>query len=234
VTRKPPSEKPAAQTRTPEKEHESKRPAVRERLPTLLGVAPSGGTIPAPTGARAKGRASGRPRPRLPTLAGVAPPATVVTERSRRAAVRPADEVSEAPRSVPTHEPRVVSSGAAVQSPRRTVELRRFNRVPIDEPLRFAPKDEDRFADAIAVDISLGGMFIATNSPAPFGAEIRIYACLDGAEGEFVLPAIVRWTKTDGMGVQFGPLGAMATLAITEIVREHQESQSRGGPERLR
>jgi hypothetical protein len=241
MTRKPPSEKPAAPTRRPEKERDSKRPAVRERLPTLLGVAPSEGTTPAPTGAREKGRGPGRPRPRLPTLAGVAPPATIVTERSGRAPVRPASEASDPPRSTPTQEPRVVSPGAAVQSPGRTVELRRFNRVPIDQPLRFAPKDEDRllpdetrFADAIAVDISLGGMFIVTKRPAPFGAEIRIYARLHGAEGEFALPAIVRWTKADGMGVQFGPLGAKETLAITEIVREYQESESRGGPKPFR
>ena len=104
----------------------------------------------------------------------------------------------------------------------------------MDQPLRFAPKDEDRFADAAAVDISLGGMFVATKSPAPFGAEIRIYVRLGGAEREFVLPAIVRWTKADGMGVQFGSLGARPTLAITEIVREHQESESGVGAKRSR
>jgi hypothetical protein len=34
-----------------------------------------------------------------------------------------------------------------------------------------------------------------------------------------LLPGIVRWTKQDGMGVQFRLLGARETHAITEIMR---------------
>jgi type IV pilus assembly protein PilZ len=33
------------------------------------------------------------------------------------------------------------------------------------------------------------------------------------------LPAVVRWTSKDGMGVQFGLLGARETHEITEFVK---------------
>jgi type IV pilus assembly protein PilZ len=105
------------------------------------------------------------------------------------------------------------------------VELRRFSRAPIQQLLLFAPKDEDGFVEGTGNDISLGGMFVATEFPAPFNTEITIHTRLDGVEGEFVLPAIVRWRRPDGMGVQFGPLGARETLAISEIVRRFEESR---------
>jgi Tfp pilus assembly protein PilZ len=105
------------------------------------------------------------------------------------------------------------------------VELRRFNRAPISRPVLFAPKDDDAFTDGMSVDISLGGMFIASEAPAPFGAEIVVHITLDEGTEELVLPAIVRWTRPDGMGVQFGLLGARETFAITDIVRRSEESQ---------
>ena len=104
------------------------------------------------------------------------------------------------------------------------MELRRFKRSRIDRPVLFAPKDDDAFSDGVAVDISLGGMFIASDFPAAFGAEVTIHLTLDDASTELVLPAVVRWTRPDGMGVQFGLLGARETFAITELVREFEES----------
>ena len=105
------------------------------------------------------------------------------------------------------------------------MELRRFSRAPIHQLLLFAPKDDDAFVEGTAMDISLGGMFVGAEFPAAFGVEITIHTRLDGADGEFVLPAIVRWTRPDGMGVQFGLLGARETLAITEIVRKFEASR---------
>ena len=34
------------------------------------------------------------------------------------------------------------------------------------------------------------------------------------------IPGVVRWTRPDGMGVQFGLLGARETHAITELTKE--------------
>ena len=196
---KPPSEKPAP-TGAREKGRGSNRP--RPRLPTLVGVAP--GDLPEEG---EKKRGSTRPRPRLPTLVGVAPAAPIIGKRLER------------PHSAPPAE-----------WPKRAVvgDLRRFGRVPVEQPLLFGPKDEDGLTEGTAVDISLGGMFIATDAPPRFGTVIEIHMRLPGARGDLVLPATVRWMRSEGVGVQFGLLGAKATLAITEIVRLHEESKRRG------
>jgi hypothetical protein len=107
------------------------------------------------------------------------------------------------------------------------VELRRFRRAPISRPVVFTPvpaSEDDVFSDGQSVDISLGGMFVATDFPASFGSEVLIRVTLDDTAGELALPAIVRWTRPDGMGVQFGLLGARETFAITEIVRLFEEA----------
>jgi type IV pilus assembly protein PilZ len=82
-------------------------------------------------------------------------------------------------------------------------------------PLFFLVKGEER--EGIAKDLSLGGMFIETATPAPFGAEITIHASLGDSDDVLVLPGRVRWIRDGGMGIQFGLLGAVETHIITEI-----------------
>jgi Tfp pilus assembly protein PilZ len=105
------------------------------------------------------------------------------------------------------------------------VELRRFIRAPLDQSLLFAKKDDDEFIEGLARDISLGGMFIETPMPAEFGAEIVIHITLPEQSVELALPAVVRWTRVNGMGIQFRLLGARETHAITEVVRVHSGSR---------
>ena len=101
------------------------------------------------------------------------------------------------------------------------VELRRFNRAPLEQKLEFADKGADAAEriEGMARDISVGGMFVETDFPAAFGAAIVVYIKLPAEKKELVLPAIVRWTKSTGMGVQFGLIGARETHAITEVVK---------------
>jgi Tfp pilus assembly protein PilZ len=99
-------------------------------------------------------------------------------------------------------------------------EQRRFARALLDLPLVFRQKDHDVQASGIGRDISVGGMFIETENPAPFGSEVVVVTPLPGERGEFSLPGVVRWTKPEGMGVQFGLLGARETHLITEITRK--------------
>lgn len=105
------------------------------------------------------------------------------------------------------------------------MELRRFVRVPLEQTVVFALKGEDAFSDGLAKDISLGGMFVATEFAAPFGAEVTVHLALFEGEPDLVLPAIVRWTRPDGMGLQFQLLGARETYAITEVVKQHGEGR---------
>ena len=99
------------------------------------------------------------------------------------------------------------------------LELRRHSRTVIDVHVEFVGKGAtERFAGR-AKDISLGGMFIETDRPLPFSAEVTVHLTLPSQKAPFALPGVVRWNRDGGMGVQFGLIGARETHAITELTR---------------
>lgn len=104
------------------------------------------------------------------------------------------------------------------------IEQRRHARAPIDAQLAFSVKGVKEQRTGIGRDISLGGMFIETTSPATFGADVIVHVDLPGAGGTLSLPGVVRWVRDGGMGVQFGLLGAKETHVITEINRKYAEA----------
>jgi Tfp pilus assembly protein PilZ len=69
-------------------------------------------------------------------------------------------------------------------------------------------------------DISLGGMFIETPSPLPYGTALRLLLPLPGLPAGARIDAVVRWGKPTGMGVQFGVMGARDTHALTELLAQ--------------
>jgi uncharacterized protein (TIGR02266 family) len=97
------------------------------------------------------------------------------------------------------------------------VEHRKHQRAPVDLPVEIATKNADARIQGRASDLSLGGMFVRTEHPQPFGSEVIVYATLTAKKTPFELAAIVRWTREDGMGLQFLPLGARETHAIMEL-----------------
>jgi type IV pilus assembly protein PilZ len=100
------------------------------------------------------------------------------------------------------------------------VELRRYQRSPVDLPVEFAAKGSPQRFAGRATDLSLGGMFVETDQPLAFGAELIVHTHLPGLKAPVALPAVVRWTRSgDGMGLQFGLLGARETHAITELTK---------------
>lgn len=106
------------------------------------------------------------------------------------------------------------------------MELRRTPRAPIDVLVEFAIKgDEGSRSGGRAKDISLGGMFVETPDVPAFGAEVFVIVTLPGQPAPFSLPAIVRWTRANGMGLQFRMLGVRETHAITEVVRDSEGSE---------
>jgi type IV pilus assembly protein PilZ len=84
-------------------------------------------------------------------------------------------------------------------------------------PIEFTPRDSWETFTGTARDISLGGMYIATDSAAPFGTEVFVRIRVPGRRDQMVLPGVVRWRGDDGMGIQFGMLGARETHAITQM-----------------
>lgn len=94
---------------------------------------------------------------------------------------------------------------------------RKHPRKLIELSIAFRVGDGPR-VDAICRDLSLGGMFIETSSPAPFGATVEVLLSLQGLKQVAVIPSVVRWTTPEGMGVQFGVMGARETYALTQLL----------------
>ena len=104
------------------------------------------------------------------------------------------------------------------------IDLRRTPRVPLHRAVEFSSDSDDVPVrmEGTARDISLGGMFIETDVPCAQGERITIHLTLPEGRQELSLPAIVRWTSKEGMGVQFGLLGARDTHEITTFVAAHE------------
>jgi type IV pilus assembly protein PilZ len=79
-------------------------------------------------------------------------------------------------------------------------------------------------AEARCRDISLGGCFLETATPPPFGTSIVVFLELpgllddDGRPTPAVVTSTVRWTTPQGMGVQFGPMGVRETHALVSAL----------------
>ena len=100
------------------------------------------------------------------------------------------------------------------------MDLRRYSRVPFRAPVTFTAKGSEEHFAGECNDLSLGGMFIETETPAPFGGGVVVHVSVPGETKPYVLPGVVRWVRGGGMGVQFGLLGAVETHIITEISRQ--------------
>jgi type IV pilus assembly protein PilZ len=101
---------------------------------------------------------------------------------------------------------------------------RRSHRIPLGVPVEFGPGDSSHKVHGTAKDISLGGMYIETASPAAVGVTLLLGFTLPGHRKPMFVSGTVRWTSKSGMGVQFGPLRASETHAITEMRRAHGSS----------
>jgi Tfp pilus assembly protein PilZ len=104
----------------------------------------------------------------------------------------------------------------------------RSPRVPLDRAVAFSTEDLGSALrmDGVGRDISLGGMFIQTDVPGHFGERIVVYLTLPGGKRQMALPAIVRWGREDGIGVQFGELGAHDTHAVVEFMARKTSTTS--------
>lgn len=97
-------------------------------------------------------------------------------------------------------------------------EKRVHARAPID--IAVACKTpEGVSASGVAKDISVGGVYIESEKTFEFNTQLTIHISLPGTNGELALPAVVRWSKPGGFGVQFQLLGARETHAITNLLK---------------
>ena len=106
-------------------------------------------------------------------------------------------------------------------------EKRRHSRVPFRTAFSCESPDGKVFA-ALATDMSLGGMFLECDTAPAFGTQLTLIGRLPGAETLLRLPAVVRWSKPNGVGLQFGPLGARETHALTQLFSPCAAERDRG------
>jgi hypothetical protein len=110
----------------------------------------------------------------------------------------------------------VVRMGPASERRNRS-EGRRQQRADVSVSLAFQ-RDGQTLVRAVATNVSLGGAFIETLTPAAFGARIVVLLPLPGMHYPAAIPSVVRWVSAEGMGVQFGMMGARETHALMQLL----------------
>lgn len=90
-----------------------------------------------------------------------------------------------------------------------------LSRLPVSLPVTLIWDEQSH--EAIVTDLGMGGGFIECPVPAPFATALVVV--VQHRNGELSLPATVRWNGENGMGVQFGLLGARETHAIAELLQ---------------
>jgi hypothetical protein len=89
-------------------------------------------------------------------------------------------------------------------------------RVTIDVPVELVAEGGGRCGGR-GIDVSIGGMRVAMETPAEVGTIVVVRAHLPGAVRTVVLPAVVRWNRQGVVGLQFGLLGAWETHLIATL-----------------
>lgn len=102
-------------------------------------------------------------------------------------------------------------------------ELRRFERIAFRTDAIVAAEGAEEDLIGETRDISLGGMFIE-GVTAAYGSHVTVSLTLAGTRDSLALRGVVRWASHDGIGVQFGLLGARETHVLTEIVSGQRDS----------
>jgi Tfp pilus assembly protein PilZ len=74
------------------------------------------------------------------------------------------------------------------------------------------------YVDAVALDLSLGGVFIQVRPPLREGTRVNLLIQLPELARSSRLAGVVRWNNASGCGVQFVQIGARETYAISLVV----------------
>jgi PilZ domain len=101
-------------------------------------------------------------------------------------------------------------------------ERRRDRRFSVQLPVIF--KAGERMGFGSTRDVSLGGLFIETDSPCTFGEQITVKFRAAGLQQPLSAPAVVRWVEPGhGMGVQFGSVRPLVIWALQQELKELKE-----------
>lgn len=85
-------------------------------------------------------------------------------------------------------------------------------------PVAIRIEGTSNVATGVTRDLSIGGMFVDTSVAVAFGTKVVVSIDMPAGGGAVLLPAVVRWVAPDGVGLQFGLLGARETHAIAQLL----------------
>jgi hypothetical protein len=69
-------------------------------------------------------------------------------------------------------------------------------------------------------NLSLGGVFLLTDSPLPYGTKIRVRFHLAPLREAVDVEGTIRWTAGEGMGAQFGSLRAREVWGLNQLFKD--------------
>jgi uncharacterized protein (TIGR02266 family) len=140
--------------------------------------------------------------------------------RSQHALVKPAPLISRKESIPPSEE---------LQNPCLQLD-RRLGRHPLVVEVSYS--SEHNFYTGFSENISGGGLFIATRSPAPLGTVLEVTFTVPGLDEPCTAICRVRWVREDdghspdlvpGMGLQFAQLDSRARAAV-ELFLKHRDA----------
>lgn len=73
--------------------------------------------------------------------------------------------------------------------------------------------------EALSLNLSLGGMFVATDVDLAYGTQATLRVKLPAMKTESEIPVTIRWKTPEGLGLQFGSLRALEVWALNQVVR---------------
>lgn len=83
--------------------------------------------------------------------------------------------------------------------------------------MKFRAAAHTAWVPAETRNIGVGGAFVVTRLVQPVGSSIALELVLPTSEQVFTLPAVVRWTDGDGMGVQFVGVDVDVLLELNDF-----------------
>ncbi len=72
---------------------------------------------------------------------------------------------------------------------------------------------------AIARNMSLGGMYVLTETQLPYGTEVEVRFRVPALKESTSCGATVRWKTEEGLGLQFGSLRALEVWALNQFFK---------------
>lgn len=95
---------------------------------------------------------------------------------------------------------------------------RKYNRFQFTTDVKISLGD-NRSQAGVLVNLSLGGAFIETAPPLPYGARVKLQIKLPGVPDTCEIPCIVRWARSaTGAGLQFEQLRAIEVWALSKLI----------------